>query len=60
MNRRTFLKAVAAAAITMLRPGTAAADLPKAKITRPNLSSAQSQPAFQSEQHGGDRRDRSA
>jgi galactonate dehydratase len=45
MNRRTFLKALAAApAVGMLRPRDAAADLPKAKITRvriyrpPNLN----------------------
>src|SRR5262245_26204627 len=35
MNRRTFLRAMAAApALGLWRPATAAADLPKAKITR--------------------------
>ena len=45
MNRRTFFNALAAApALGLLRPGTAAAELPKAKITRvriyrpPNLN----------------------
>src|ERR687896_1149080 len=45
MNRRTFLRALAAApALGLLRPSPAAADLPKAKITRvriyrpPNLN----------------------
>ena len=35
MNRRSFLKTLAALpAIELLRPARAAADLPKAKITR--------------------------
>jgi hypothetical protein len=35
VNRRTFLKTVAALpALELLRPAKAAADLPKAKITR--------------------------
>ena len=59
VNRRSFFSAVAAApALSLIRPGAAAAELPKAKVTRVRIyKPPESEPTLQSEQHGGDGRD---